>query len=67
MMRKCGYCLFSGIVTLAAGLLDRDPGFQDFVTVHDLLYLREFNHGKLFEALMSLHVPDWRLWDLRLE
>ena len=30
--------------------------------VHELLHLRVRNHGKLFRALMSAHVPGWRRW-----
>jgi hypothetical protein len=27
---------------------------------HELLHLRVAAHGRLFKALMSLHVPNWR-------
>jgi predicted metal-dependent hydrolase len=30
------------------------------VIVHELLHLRVPNHGKLFKALMSVHVKNWR-------
>jgi predicted metal-dependent hydrolase len=63
MTRKWGSCSTSGIITLAADLIDQDPGFQDFVTVHELLHLRVPNHGKLFKALLGAHVPDWRRHD----
>ena len=38
----------------------QDVEFQDFVIAHELLHLRVPNHGKLFKALMTAHVPDWR-------
>jgi len=60
MARKWGSCSSGGIITLAADLSDRSPEFQDFVIVHELLHLRVRNHGKLFKALMSLHVPGGR-------
>lgn len=60
MTRKWGSCSTSGIVTLAEDLADQDAGFQDFVIAHELLHLRVSNHGKVFKALMSMHVPDWR-------
>ena len=60
MTRKWGSCSAAGIVTLAADLADQDSDFQDFVIVHELLHLRVPNHGKLFKALLTAHVPDWK-------
>ncbi len=54
----------SYIVTLADDLTDRPAGFQDFVIVHGLLHLRIPNHGRLFKALMSVHVPAWKAEDI---
>ena len=65
MTRKWGSCSTSGIVTLAADLADQDTDFQDFVIAHELLHLRVPNHGKLFKALMTAHLPDWRRHDVR--
>lgn len=28
--------------------------------MHELLHLRVANHGRLFKALMTLHVPKWK-------
>ncbi len=63
MTRKWGSCSTSGIVTLAIDLADQEPGFLDFVIAHELLHLRVPNHGKLFKALMTVHVPDWKKYD----
>ncbi|MYC97563.1 MAG: M48 family metallopeptidase [Caldilineaceae bacterium SB0661_bin_32] len=60
MTRKWGSCSTSGIITLAIDLAEQEPGFQDFVIVHELLHLRIPNHGKLFKALMSVYVPAWK-------
>ena len=64
MTRKWGSCSTLGIVTLAADLVDQPSGFQDFVIAHELLHLRVPNHGKLFKALMTVHVPDWKSHDV---
>jgi predicted metal-dependent hydrolase len=64
MTRKWGSCSTSGIITLAEDLADQDVGFQDFVIAHELLHLRVPNHGKLFKALMTAHVPGWREHDV---
>lgn len=63
MTRKWGSCSAAGTISLATALADQDPGFRDFVIVHELLHLRVPNHGRLFRALMSLHVPNWREYD----
>lgn len=65
MTRKWGSCSTRGIITLAEDLADRESGFQDFVIVHELLHLRVPNHGKVFKALMRLHVPGWRQYKVK--
>jgi predicted metal-dependent hydrolase len=64
MTRKWGSCSTAGTITLAADLADQSVGFQDFVVAHELLHLRVPNHGRLFKALMTAHVPAWRRFDL---
>lgn len=63
MRRKWGSCSSAGTVTLAVDLLDQDERFQDYVIVHELLHLRFASHGRLFKALMSAHVPEWRAFE----
>ncbi len=60
MHRKWGSCSSAGIVTLASDLVEQDERFQDYVIVHELLHLRFPTHGRMFKALMSAHVPEWR-------
>jgi predicted metal-dependent hydrolase len=64
MWRKWGSCSTNGVITLAHDLAGQEPAFQDFVIVHELLHLRVPNHGKLFKALLTAHVPGWREQDL---
>jgi predicted metal-dependent hydrolase len=45
---------------LAVALCEKDKHFQDFVIAHELLHLRIPNHGRLFKALLTIHVPKWR-------
>lgn len=63
MRNKWGSCSTKGVVTLASDLVDEDVLFQDFVIAHELMHLRVPNHGRLFKALMSAHVPGWRALD----
>jgi predicted metal-dependent hydrolase len=65
MTRKWGSCSTAGTVTLATDLAEQVAGFQDFVVAYELLHLRVPNHGRLFKALMTIHVPDWRLHNVR--
>ena len=60
LARKWASCSTTGVITLAIDLAEQEPGFQDFVIAHELLHLRVPNHSKLFKALMSVHVPDWK-------
>jgi len=65
MTRKWGSCSTTGIITLADDLIEREPGFQNFVIAHELLHLRLPTHGRLFKALMTAHVPGWRQFDVQ--
>lgn len=65
MTRKWGSCSTHGTVTLAIDLDEESEAFQDFVIAHELLHLKVQNHGRLFKALMTSHVPDWRKHDVR--
>ena len=64
--RKWGSYSPAGTLTLASDLVDYEVGFQDFVIAHELLHLRVPNHGKLFKALMTAHVPDWRKYEIEM-
>lgn len=64
MPNKWGSCSSAGTITLAEDLVDKDSRFQDFVIVHELLHLKYPTHGRLFKALMSVHIPYWREMDL---
>lgn len=63
MTRKWGSCSTAGTITLAIDLDDENETFQDFVIVHELLHLKVPNHSRLFKALMTAHVPEWRALD----
>lgn len=60
MVRKWGSCSNNGTITLATDLIYRSKGFQDFVILHELLHLRIPNHGRLFKAVMTSHLPGWK-------
>ena len=64
MTQKWGSCSTAGTITLATDLDNQDVEFQNFVIAHELLHLRVSNHGRLFKALMTAHVPDWKEHDI---
>ncbi len=64
MTWKLGSCSTNGVLTLADDLCLRPGGFQDFVILHELLHLRVPNHGRLFKAMMAVHLPEWRKYDV---
>ena len=64
MTRKWGSCSTAGTVTLAIDLDEESEAFQDFVIAHELLHLKVPNHGRLFKALMTAHIPKWREQDI---
>lgn len=65
MKHKWGSCSTAGTVTVSTALFDESAQFQDYVVVHELLHLRYETHGRLFKALLSAHVPDWKRFQIR--
>ena len=57
---KWGSCAPDGVVTFADDLAEAGEDFQDYVIVHELLHLRYHDHGKVFKAVMTAMVPNWR-------
>ena len=65
-MKKWGYCSSEKIVYFSNDLLFKRKELQTYVIVHELLHLKVPNHGPLFQALISLHIPDWKNLDKEL-
>ncbi len=65
MRHKWGSCSSGGIITLAIDLFECEQDFRDFVIAHELLHLRYPHHSRLFKAIMSMHIPNWRQLDAR--
>jgi predicted metal-dependent hydrolase len=67
MYRKWGSCSKTGSVTLNQSLLYVPPHLAEYVVCHELVHIREFNHGKGFKDLMSQLMPDWKERDKELD
>ncbi len=37
------------------------PALQDYIIVHELCHLKEFNHAEPFWNLVALTTPDWNI------
>ena len=60
MLRKWGSCSSKGSISLNTALCQVPRPLAEYVVVHELVHLVEFNHSKAFWALMDKHLPDWR-------
>jgi hypothetical protein len=59
MTTKWASCSTTGRVTFSTELLRTAHDWQEYVIVHELLHLQIPNHGKLFKAMLSAHLPEW--------
>ena len=47
-------------ITLNLNLAKKDPICLEYVMIHELCHLIEFNHGKKFKKLMDKFCPNWK-------
>lgn len=60
-MKNWGNCKQDGRITLNLNLAKKDPICLEYVMIHELCHLIEFNHGKKFKKLMDTHCPNWKI------
>jgi predicted metal-dependent hydrolase len=60
MRRRWGSCSRRGVVTLNTELVKLPLSLIDYVIVHELCHLYEFNHGPRFYRRLAQVMPDWR-------
>ena len=60
MYKKWGSCSNRGNITFNRALCWLPVELVEYVVVHELVHLLEFNHGKGFQHLMTTHLADWR-------
>jgi len=67
MRSRWGSCSSSGKLCLNTHLIKASERCIDYVIVHELCHLQEFNHSPRFYALMDAALPDWRARKAELE
>ena len=65
-MKNWGNCKKDGRITLNLNLAKKDKECLEYVMIHELCHLIEFNHGKNFKKLMDKFCPDWKKIKKRL-
>ena len=59
-MKNWGNCRQDGRITLNLNLSKKDPICLEYVIIHELCHLIEFNHSKKFKKLMDEYCPNWK-------
>lgn len=67
MSRQWGSCSPQGRIALNVGLVRVPRECIDYVLLHELIHLREHNHGPAFYRILDRHLPDWKRTKARLD
>jgi predicted metal-dependent hydrolase len=57
---RWGSCSKKGNLNFNYKLVFLTPEMRDYVIVHEICHIKEFNHGRGFWALVAETVPDWK-------
>ena len=59
-MKNWGNCKKNKVITLNLNLARKPKICLEYVLIHELCHLIEFNHSKKFKMLMDKNCPNWR-------
>ncbi|MBE6504705.1 MAG: M48 family metallopeptidase [Methanobrevibacter millerae] len=59
-MKNWGNCKQNKVITLNLNLAKKPKICTQYVLIHELCHLIEFNHSKKFKMLMDKNCPNWR-------
>jgi predicted metal-dependent hydrolase len=59
-MGKWGYCTRSGRLSFSWQLIALPEKLREYVVLHELTHLREFNHSSAFKRKLAAFCPDFR-------
>ena len=57
---RWGSCSKKGNLNFNYKLAFMPPAVRDYVVVHEICHIKEFNHGRGFWALVAETMPDWK-------
>lgn len=60
MKRRWGSCSSKGVIKFNYELARASITEIDYVILHELCHLKEFNHGRNFHKLMTKLMPEWK-------
>ncbi len=58
--RRWGSCDHKGALSFNWRIIQAPDEVLDYVVVHELAHCHEFNHSKLFWAIVAEQMPDWK-------
>lgn len=65
--KRWGSCTAKGQLIFNEDLIKAPSQCIEYVVVHELCHLFEYNHGPKFVSLLTRHIPDWEDRKRRLE
>ena len=57
---RWGSCSKKGNLNFNYKLVFLTPAQQDYIIVHEICHIKEFNHAKAFWDLVAETIPDWK-------
>ncbi len=63
---RWGSCSSKGNLNFSYRIIFLEPAAQDYLIIHELCHLKEFNHSKAFWDLIAQQCPEWQKWHREL-
>ncbi|MCB0141936.1 MAG: M48 family metallopeptidase [Caldilineaceae bacterium] len=60
MQKRWGSCTSDGLITLNLKLIQVPKHLIDYIIIHELCHIKEYNHSPAYYQLLDRVMPDWR-------